>query len=138
MTANRNDPRYPLGETAADILQAASGRAFRDVSMEAILNGEIKAEDLRIRAETLEAQAEIARQAGYERLASNLLRAAELTRVPNTELLKMYEALRPNRSTYAQLLELAVRLEEQVHAPHTAGFVREAAEVYQQRGLLKF
>ena len=137
MTVNLNDPRYPLGETAADVLHAASGRAFSDVSMDAVVNGEIRAEDLRIRAETLEAQAKIARQAGYERLASNLLRAAELTRVPNTEMLKMYEALRPNRSTYEQLLELAVRLEEQYQAPYTAGFIREAAEVYKNRGLLK-
>ena len=137
MTVNLNDPRYPLGETAADVLQAASGRAFSDVSMAAVVNGEITAEDLRIRAETLEAQAEIARQAGYERLASNLLRAAELTSVPNIEMLKMYEALRPNRSTYEQLLGLAVRLEEQYHAPYTAGFIREAAEVYKNRGLLK-
>lgn len=138
MTDPRNlFARYPLGETAADVLQAASGRAFRDVSMEAVVNGELTAEDLRIRAETLEAQAEIARQAGYERLAANLLRAAELTRVPNTEMLKMYEALRPNRSTYEQLLALAVRLEEQYHAPYTAGFIREAAEVYKNRGLLK-
>ena len=137
MTANLNDPRFPLSETAADVLQAASGRAFRDLSMDAVVNAEITAEDLRIRAETLEAQAEIARQAGYERLASNLLRAAELTRVPNPSLLKMYEALRPNRSTYEQLLDLAVRLEEQYHAPYTAGFMREAAEVYKNRGLLK-
>ena len=137
MTANLNDPRYPLGETAPDVLQAASGRAFRDVSMDAVLNGEITAEDLRVRAETLEAQAEIARQAGFERIASNLMRAAELTRVPNTELLKMYEALRPRRSTYEQLLELAIRLEEQYHATYTAGFMREAAEVYKSRGLLK-
>jgi propanediol dehydratase small subunit len=137
MTANLNDPRYPLGETATDVLQAASGRAFADVSMDAVLNGEITAQDVVIRAETLEAQAEIARQAGYERLASNLQRAAELTRVPNTELLKMYEALRPNRSTYEQLLALAIRLEEKYHAPFTAEFVREAAEVYKDRGLLK-
>ena len=137
MTANLNESNYPLSETAADTLQAASGSAFSDVTMDAVVNGEITAEDLRIRAETLEAQAEIARQAGYERLASNLLRAAELTRVPNTELLKMYEALRPNRSTYEQLQKLAIRLEEQVHAPYTARFIREAAEVYKNRGLLK-
>ena len=137
MNENLNDLRYPLSETAGDALQAASGRAFRDISLDTVISGAITAEDLRIRAETLEAQAEIARQAGYIRLAVNLLRAAELTGVPNTELLQMYEMLRPERSTYEQLLELAARLEEQYHAPHTAGFVREAAEVYTNRGLLK-
>jgi propanediol dehydratase small subunit len=137
MNTNLSDPRYPLRETAADVIQTASGRELNDVSMDAVVNQEITAEDLRIRAETLEAQAEIARQAGYERLASNLMRAAELSRVPNAELLRMYEALRPNRSTYEQFLELAVRLEEQYHAIYTAGFMREAAEVYKDRGLLK-
>ena len=137
MTTDPNPPRYPLGETSAASLRAASGRAFQDLSMEAVLNEEITAEDLRIRAETLEAQAAIARQAGYERLAANLLRAAELTRVPNAEVLKMYESLRPGRSTYPQLLALAARLQDHYHAPYTAAFVREAAEVYQQRGLVK-
>jgi propanediol dehydratase small subunit len=93
-------------------------------------------EALRIHPETLLAQAEAARQAGYDRLAANLTRAAELARVPNDVLLKMYEALRPGRSTYGQLLALAAHLEQEYAADHTAVFVREAAEAYRQRSLL--
>ena len=51
---------------------------------------------------------------GFRQLAANLRRAAELTAVPNAELLRMYEMLRPGRSTYAELQELAARLETRV------------------------
>ncbi len=91
---------------------------------------------LRIQPETLHRQAEIAREAGYDRLAANLSRAAELARVPNEELLRMYEALRPGRSTYSQLISLAETLEREYSAPLTAQFVREAAEAYRKRALL--
>jgi propanediol dehydratase small subunit len=85
----------------------------------------------------LQAQAEIARQAGFERVAENLDRAAELAGVPGGELLHMYEALRPGRSTYEQLISLAEELENRFQAPRTGRFIREAAEVYRQRSLLK-
>jgi propanediol dehydratase small subunit len=105
--------------------------------MDAIIKGEVGSEDLRVNSETLRAQAEIARQAGFDRLAANLLRAAELVNVPNDELLKMYEALRPGRSTYQELKDLAQQLETRYNAPFTAGFVLEAVGVYQKRGLLR-
>ena len=76
-------------------------------------------------------------QAGYSALAQNLLRAAELTAVPNQELLRMYEIMRPGRSTYAELSQMAERLENEYHAPITAAFVREAAEVYRSRNLAR-
>lgn len=93
-------------------------------------------DDLRIQAETLQEQARIAREAGFTQLAANLERAAELTRVPNDILLKMYEALRPRRSTYDQLMQIAALLEKTYDAPITAAFVKEAAEAYKTRNLL--
>ncbi len=92
---------------------------------------------LRIHPETLRRQAEIARQAGYSQLAENLLRAAELTAVPNDDLLKMYDLLRPGRASFQQLIGLADLLERTYHAVETARFVREATQVYQARGLLR-
>ena len=85
----------------------------------------------------MRAQAAVAAQAGYRELAQNLQRAAELTAVPNAELLRMYEVMRPSRSTYAELSALAAQLEGEYNAPITAGFVREAAEVYRKRNLLR-
>lgn len=127
---------YPLRQHAADQLRAASDRPLTDITEEAARAGELSMADFQISAGTLRAQAEVARQAGYDRLAANLTRAAELTAVPNVEVLKMYNSLRPGRATQAQLLDLANRLEAHYHAPACARLVREAAQVYQARGLL--
>jgi propanediol dehydratase small subunit len=129
--------KYPLADHESDWLKAASGRSFDDLTIEAAAAGTLQPDDLRIHAETLRAQAEIARRAGHPQLASNLLRAAELTVVPNEELLKMYETLRPGRASYQQLLSFAELLEKTYGASENARFVREAAEVYRERGLLR-
>ena len=125
---------YPLMENGAE-LRAASGRTA-DANGLATLS-ELSPDDLRISAETLRAQAAVAQGAGFTQLAENLTRAAELTAVPNEELLRMYEIMRPGRSTYAQLQEMATKLEGAYGATTTATMVREAAEVYRQRNLLK-
>lgn len=129
-------PIYPLSENDPD-LKAASGRAYADITFDAAINGELTADDLRIHADTLRKQAEIARNAGNPQMAANLLRAAELTAVPNDELLKMYDLLRPERASYDTLMALAERLETVYGASETARFVRETANVYRERKLLK-
>jgi len=50
-------------------------------------------------------------------------------------LLAVYTALRPGRASAAELEEWAVRLEG-YGAEATAAFVREASDVYVERGLL--
>jgi propanediol dehydratase small subunit len=129
--------RYPLIENAADDLRAFSGRPLSDITPEAVENGDLSADDLRIHGETLRLQADIARQAGYDQLAANLLRAAELTLVPNQEVLQIYELLRPSRTSWEQLMTLADHLEQTYQAVKNARFIREAAEVYKARGLLR-
>ncbi len=128
---------YPLREHAAEQLIAASGRPLSDVTEAALDAGRLEIADTQISAETLRAQAAVARQAGYTQLAANLERAAELTAVPNAEVLRMYDALRPGRATHQQLLALAEELQTRYRAPVCAAFVREAADVYLQRGLLR-
>lgn len=130
-------PAYPLAEHAADSLTAANGRPLAEVTLDAAAQGALSADDIRISAATLRAQAAIARQAGYSAVAHNLERAAELTAVPNAELLRMYEQLRPGRASEAELVALADRLEHEFHAPITAAFVREATAVYRRRNLLR-
>jgi propanediol dehydratase small subunit len=90
--------------------------------------------DVQISAETLRAQAEVALSHGYGQLAANLIRAAELTAVPNAEVLRMYALLRPGRATHAELVQLADELEKRYGASECARLVREAAEVYRARG----
>jgi propanediol dehydratase small subunit len=134
--AEQNE-RYPLMEHAADRLRAMSGRRLADVTLDAAAAGELEIADIQIDAETLRAQGTIASQAGYPQLAANLTRAAELTSVPNADILRMYELLRPGRASYDELIELATRLAQLHQAPESAALVREAAEAYRARGLLR-
>ena len=129
--------QYPLRENAADTLRAHSGRPLHEISAEAVAAGEVDGADLRTHADTLRQQADIAGAGGFPQLAANLLRAAELTHVPNDELLRIYETLRPERASYAELLRLADYLEATYSARENAAFVREAAAVYRDRGLLR-
>ncbi len=116
-------------------IRTASGRSLDELTMEALLSGELTTEDFRISAQTLRRQADAAELAGYGALAGNLRRAAELTTVTNEEVLRIYEALRPGRSTYEELIALADRLQSAHDAPLTADLIREAATVYRDRGI---
>ena len=120
-----------------DTVRTTSGRTLDELTIEAVLAGELTAEDLRISGDTLRRQADVAEAAGYRQLAENLRRAAELTRISNQEVLDIYNALRPGRTTYGQLIELADRLENDLDAPLNAAFVREAAEIYLERTIVK-
>lgn len=133
---NKTTPHYPLADSP-ETLTAASGRSLSEIDLDAAIAGDLSAADLQISGETLRAQAAVARSSGYDQLAENLERAAELTAVPNEELLEMYGMLRPERSTHAELIGLAQRLEEEYNAPVNAAFVREAAQVYRERKLLR-
>jgi propanediol dehydratase small subunit len=111
-----------------------SGLPLDDVTLAAARDGRLAADDTRATAATLALQAEVARAAGRTQLAEGLERAAELTRVPDDELLAVYTSLRPGRSSPDELERWAARLEE-LDAPLNAAFVREAAEAYAARGL---
>jgi propanediol dehydratase small subunit len=117
-------------------VRAASGRVLADLSVEAVLAGELTPQDIRIHADTLRRQARVALEHGNPQLAENLLRAAELTLVSDAELMRVYEALRPGRSTRDELAAIAERLEE-AGARRCSVLVREALEVYTRRGLVE-
>ena len=136
-TLQSSNGDYPLYANRNDTLAAASGRPLRDLSLQKTLSEDIASEDYSISAETLRAQAEIARGAGYPQLAQNLERASELTAVPNETLLEMYEMLRPGRCSFEAYEALARRLRDEFNAAATAAFVEEAAAVYRERGLLR-
>ncbi len=114
--------------------RALSGRPVEELTVDAVRAGEIGLADLRIHPEMLERQAVIAQEHGNPQLADNLRRAAELTKLPDEEVLAIYEALRPGRSTAAELTALAESLAARGLA-RCAALVAEAAEVYARRGL---
>jgi propanediol dehydratase small subunit len=117
-----------------DAIRALSGKSVQDLTVEAVRSGEVGLADLRIHPETLERQAVVAEQHGNPQLAENLRRAAELTGLPDDEVLAVYEALRPGRSTPAQLTEMAASLAGR-GLPRCAALLAEAAGVYARRGL---
>jgi propanediol dehydratase small subunit len=117
------------------VTRAFSGRSAGDLTLDRLARDEIETDDVRIHPETLEHQARVAAEHGNPQLAANFRRAAELAVVSEAELMALYDALRPHRSTASALAELAASFEAR-SAPLTAALVREAADVYARRGLL--
>ncbi len=117
-------------------VRALSGRLVGQLTLEAVRRGEIGLPDLRIHPDSLETQAAAAERHGNPQLAGNLRRAAELTGLPDSEVLAIYDALRPGRSTRAELTELAASLAGR-GLPRCAALLAEAAEVYERRGLTR-
>ena len=115
---------------------ALSGRPVSEITIDSAVNEELTAADLRIHPDTLRHQADVAEKDGNAQLADNFRRAAELASVDDEDLLSIYEALRPGRSTRAQLDAIASRLDS-ANASSCAALVREAAGVYARRGLLR-
>ena len=114
----------------------ASGRDPAEITLDAVRDGEVDIADVRIHPQTLEHQAGVAAAHANPQLAENFRRAAELAALADEEVLALYEALRPRRSTAAELLAHADRLDA-VGAARNATLFREAADVYQRRGLLR-
>lgn len=113
-----------------------SGRDSGELTLDRLARDEIEADDVRIHPDTLEHQAEIAQAHGNPQLAENFRRAAEMALMSEAEVMALYDRLRPHRSTAAELAATAAELDA-VPAPRCAALVREAAQVYARRGLLR-
>ncbi|MDD4691269.1 diol dehydratase small subunit [Eubacterium aggregans] len=120
---------YPIGDKRPELIVSATGKAYKDLTIDKLLAGQLSPEDLRIRPETLELQAQVAESVKRGAFAGNLRRAAELITVPDARLLEIYNALRPYKSTKEELLAIAEELKGQHNAPISAALVAEAAEV---------
>ncbi|MEX5635320.1 diol dehydratase small subunit [Parafrankia sp. FMc2] len=132
------DPRrdYPLAANRPDLLRTPTGRRIDEITMSALLAGEIGPEDIRITPATLRLQAQIAEKVGLPQLAQNFRRAAELTSLSDDDVLTIYNTLRPRAATREQLTDIADRLQRDHGATLCAELVREAADVYERRGIL--
>jgi propanediol dehydratase small subunit len=105
-------------------------------TVENAVDGKLGLSDLRMDPAALAHQAAVAERGGNPQLAENFLRAAELAVIDDEEVMGLYEALRPHRSTAAQLEELRASLEAR-GAVRCAELVAHAAVVYARRGLLR-
>jgi propanediol dehydratase small subunit len=100
------------------------------------VDGKLGLSDLRMDPEVLGHQAAVAEAGGNPQLAENFRRAAELAVIDDEEVMGLYDALRPYRSTAEQLEELRASLEAR-GASRCAELVSQAAVVYARRGLLR-
>ena len=127
---------YPLAETRSADVKGARGKSLDDITLDALLAGDVTMEDLRITPKALSDQAEISRAANRPTLALNFERAAELVNVPQDFIMTAYELLLPGRAkSKQQILEVAQLFRSQHNAPAIANFFEEAAEIYERRGL---
>lgn len=128
---------YPLYNNRPELIKTRTGKKLEDITIQAILDGELTDLDVRLSPETLELQAQVAEAAGRWFVASNFRRAAELCDVPDEKVMAIYEALRPERCTSAEMEAMAVDLEKNYNAELNAALIREASQAYAERGFLK-
>ncbi|PSP72697.1 glycerol dehydrogenase [Halobacteriales archaeon QS_3_64_16] len=129
-----DDIEYPLSDDPGRV-ETPAGTKLSEITLEKVVSGEIDGEELVIAPETLEKQARVAERAGRTQVARNFRRAAELTAVPDDRILEIYNALRPSGADRETLQAVAEELEAEYDAPLNAEHVREAADVYEERGL---
>ncbi|MDT5151747.1 MAG: propanediol dehydratase small subunit [Mycobacterium sp.] len=138
MTQPSLDPEvdYPLSVHRRDLLFTPTGKSIDDITIESVVSGDVGATDLRITPDTLRLQAQVSEKDGRRQLGANLRRAAEMTALTDERVLEIYNALRPNASTKAELESIAEELLSQYNATLLAELVREAADVYERRDIL--
>lgn len=107
-----------------------------EITVDNAVDGKLGLPDLRMDPAVLAHQAVVAEEGGNPQLAENFLRAAELATIDDEDVMALYEALRPYRSTAGQLDELRASLEAR-GATRCAALVEQAATVYARRGLLR-
>jgi len=128
--------QYPLGKYEKHVIASKTGKRLDDINLDEVLKNHISPEDIKISQETLHEQGQIAKANGNDSMEKNFERAAELVNVPDDVILKMYDKLRPNRSTKLELVLMAKELLDNYQAKHCAKLVMEAVEVYEKRGIL--
>ena len=129
---------YPIAETQPSKVKGKRGIALSELTMDAVLEGRVVLEDLQITPEALLKQAEIAKSVGRTTLSDNFDRAAEMNKLPTSEVMEIYELLRPGRAgSKSTLLEAAEKIRSRYSAEGLAEFIEEAAEFYDKRGLFK-
>ena len=126
---------YPLAEKAPDRIRTPTGKLLSEVTLDAVMAGEVTAADLAITPEALQLQAEIALASGRQTLAENFHRAAELVAIPQDVIMETYEMLRPGRADTKTLYAQADILRSTYKAELLAKFIEEAASVYDRRGI---
>lgn len=128
--------KYPLSEYESENIRSKTGKKFNEITLDEVMKGHVSSDDIKISKDVLKAQGQVALENGSASMEKNFERAAELVDVPDDVILKMYDKLRPNRSTKLELVTMAQELIEKYHAKNCAKLVMEAVEIYEKRGIL--
>ena len=107
-----------------------------EITVANAVDGKLGLGDLRMDPVALAHQAAVAEEGGNPQLAENFLRAAELALIDDEQVMALYEALRPYRSTAEDLEALRTSLLAN-GASRCAALVDQAAGAYARRGLLR-
>jgi len=107
-----------------------------DITVGNAVDGKLGLAQLRMDPAVLDHQAAVAEQGGNPQLAENFRRAAELATMDDGDVMALYEALRPHRSTADELATLRTSLVDR-GASRCAALVEQAAAAYARRGLLR-
>jgi len=128
---------YPLYEKKPELIKTPTGKSVDEITIDNVIAGKVTPEDCKISPDTLEYQAQIAESCGSFQIAANFRRAAELTRLPDERILEIYNCMRPYNSTQQELLDIAEELDTKYNAKINAALLRETAEVYKDRKMLR-
>ena len=115
--------RYPLAEHEKDNITSKTGKKFTDITLDEVMKDHVAPDDIKISKDILKAQGQVAMEADNAPMEKNFERAAELVDVPDDVILKMYDKLRPNRSTKLELVMMAQELLEKYNAKNCARLV---------------
>ena len=129
--------QYPLGEHEKERITSKTGKKLTDITLDEVMKDHVSSDDIKISKEMLKAQGQVAKEVGNDPMEKNFERAAEIENKENDVIVKMYNKLRPNRSTKLELVMMAQELLEKYNARNCAKLVMEAAEVYEKRGILR-
>lgn len=127
--------KYPLGEHNRADVRSQTGKAADELTVADIRAGTITAADAAVDPDTLRRQADFAERGGNPQLADNLRRGAELALFSDDDVLRFYDALRPGRSSVAELQSIAAELAAG-GGVRCAALVHEAIAHYTRRGLI--
>ena len=80
---------YPLGQSEADTITSRTGKKLSQITLDEVKKGNVTADDIKISAETLKKQGQVAKEADNPTMDANFQRAAELVNVPDDIILDM-------------------------------------------------
>ncbi|MFQ9798845.1 MAG: diol dehydratase small subunit [Clostridia bacterium] len=119
------------------VVRSKTGKTLQDITMERVLSGDITPEDIKISKEQLHYQGKVAREHGRVQMEQNFVRAGEMVDMEDALLLEIYDKASSQPVHKAKLLEYASRLENEYQAVECAKLIRQAASVYERRGVLR-